>query len=436
MKVSKALLAIAGLAIGMTAGSASAFEFHGYFRSGLGVNTKGGGMVCFQNPGSFYKFRLGNECETYGELQFDELVYKGKDGVEFTYTNMLGMATAQAADFENLASPPNNIALRQNFVAAKLPQLGGASIWIGKRYYHRNDIHMIDFFYWNPSNPGGGIEDVDLGIGKFAFALFANGNLPKSNTITSDVRVYGIPVNPGGTLELGVDLGFTLDQACAAGATTNPDGCRLAGSNRSVVSPMFVVQHFQKGFLGGFNKAAFEWGSGAQAGADGSGSFATGPSTARVGGTKDDKQWRVVEHLTFQPIPEFSGSIVFTYQDIKNAAGGGAKGWGAGIRPMVHVSEYFKLQGEFGYNSWTVKGVNGAADADASGLFKATIAPTLVAGGTYWSRPELRLFVTYASWNDAAQAASLANNGAGIASGAFGTNKSGATVGAQVEAWW
>ena len=428
MKGSKTLLAIAVLAIGMTAGSASAFEFHGYFRSGIGVNTKGGGMVCFQNPGSFYKFRLGNECETYGELQFDEMVFKGKDGVEFKYTGMLGMATTQVADFENLASPQNHISLRQNFVAAKLPQLGGASIWLGKRYYHRNDIHMIDFFYWNPSNPGGGIEDVDLGIGKFAFALFANGNQPKSNTITSDIRVYEIGVNPGGALELGVDLGFTVDQPCAAGATTSTNGCRLAGSNRQAVSPMFVIQHFQNGFLGGFNKAAFEWGSGSQANADGSGNFG--------GGTSDDKQWRVVEHLQFQPIPEFSGSIVFTYQDIKNAAGGGAKGWGAGIRPVVHLSDYFKVQGEFGYNSWTVKGVNGAADADANGLFKATIMPTLVAGGTYWSRPELRLFVTYASWNDAAQAASLANNGSGIAGGAFGTSKSGATVGAQVEAWW
>jgi maltoporin len=429
MKVSKALLAIAALAIGMTAGSASAFEFHGYFRSGIGVS-KGGGMVCFKNPGNFdYKFRLGNECETYGEFQFDEMVFKGKDGVEFKYTGMLGMATTQVGDFENLASPQNHIALRQNWVGAKLPQLGGATIWLGKRYYHRNDIHMIDFFYWNPSNPGGGIEDVDLGIGKFAFALFANGNQPKSNTITSDIRVYGIPVNPGGTIELGVDLGFVVDQPCTGGQTA---GCLPAGSNRSRVSPLFVVQHFQNGFLGGFNKVAFEWGTGSQANADGSGNFG--------GGTSDDRQWRVVEHLTFQPVPEVSGSIVFTYQDIKNAAGGGRKGWGAGIRPVFHVSEYFKVQGEFGYDSFTAKGVNGAADADASNLFKATIAPTLVAGGTYWSRPELRLFVTYATWNDAAQAASLAsevaNRGSGIANGAFGSAKSGATVGAQVEAWW
>jgi maltoporin len=47
-----------------------AFEFHGYFRSGYGLNSEGGEQVAFQAPGAEAKYRLGNEAETYGELIF------------------------------------------------------------------------------------------------------------------------------------------------------------------------------------------------------------------------------------------------------------------------------------------------------------------------------------------------------------------------------
>src|SRR5215470_6149242 len=47
-----------------------AFEFHGYFRSGYGLNSKGGSQVAFQAPGADAKYRLGNEAETYGEFIF------------------------------------------------------------------------------------------------------------------------------------------------------------------------------------------------------------------------------------------------------------------------------------------------------------------------------------------------------------------------------
>src|SRR5262249_43098302 len=43
----------------------SGFEFHGYFRSGYGVNSRGGEQVAFQAPGAGAKYRLGNEAETY-----------------------------------------------------------------------------------------------------------------------------------------------------------------------------------------------------------------------------------------------------------------------------------------------------------------------------------------------------------------------------------
>ncbi len=48
-------------------------NYTGYFRSGVGQNSKGGDHQCFKNPGTTpgNEFRLGNECGAYGELQLD-----------------------------------------------------------------------------------------------------------------------------------------------------------------------------------------------------------------------------------------------------------------------------------------------------------------------------------------------------------------------------
>jgi maltoporin len=56
-----------------------------------------------------------------------------------------------------------------------------------------------------------------------------------------------------------------------------------------------------------------------------------------------------------------------------------------------------------------------ARDADAGQprqvLNKLTVAPTLAVGPELRSRPELRFYVTYASWNDAAAQANLGKPG-------------------------
>ncbi len=44
----------------------AAFEFHGYFRSGYGLNSAGGQQVAFEAPGADAKYRLGNEARPTG----------------------------------------------------------------------------------------------------------------------------------------------------------------------------------------------------------------------------------------------------------------------------------------------------------------------------------------------------------------------------------
>ena len=55
----------------------------------------------------------------------------------------------------------------KNLIAA----LPGANLWAGKRFYQRHDVHMIDFYYWDISGPGAGLENVDLGFGKLSAAV-------------------------------------------------------------------------------------------------------------------------------------------------------------------------------------------------------------------------------------------------------------------------
>ena len=411
----------------LLAGSASAVELHGYLRNALGGNSQGGSQVCFGVPGMDYKFRLGNECDTYGELEFRESIYRDTNGVEFKFYGMLAFYRpgnlSDATSYENKLRLPNLW-----FETKNVPFLGSASAWIGTRYYRRHDVHSLDLFYWNPSGLGGGFEDIGVGFGKLGVAVFRTpDDNPLRVTWRPDLRVYGIPLNRDGTLEVGIDLGYVSDQA----ASEAPD--------RMKVSPWFTIEHVHARLLGGSNRLAFQYAMGSLAGMGGNDNNANVNPDATSGAT----QLRIVETFQFQPVAQFSGVLVFLFQS-KNRVGekpgaatpipgDSSTSFGVELRPAYHFNDYFKVQADVGYASYKPKAVN----SDARGLFKATLAPTLVAGGSFWSRPELRLFATWASWNAASQGAGIVGSCApGASVSPFACDASGLSFGAQVEAWW
>jgi maltoporin len=338
---------------------------------------------------------------------------------------MLAYVTPAAQDFESLHAP-NEIALRQNWVGATIPQLGNAMVWVGKRYYFRNDVHAIDLFYWDPSGPGAGIQDIELGFGKLAFALFQSKNSATRTIWRPDIRVYGIPVNPNGALEIGLDLFYDSSQSPPR-ATPDPD--------RQKTSPWITVQHTQSNLLGGFNKLALQWGSGSAS-----------PMQPYPAGDahSNQKAWRLVEHFIYQPSDKLSGSFTGVYWDQTKVYGGNSqKQLYLGVRPAYHVNDWFKFEGEIGYVAITPKSDLNAV-TDTRSLTKVTLAPTIVPppgpGGAYFTRPALRLFLTWATWNKAAQNAGIVGQGANCDSAtstsAFKCDTNGVTFGAQAEAWW
>ena len=116
--------------------------------------------------------------------------------------------------------------------------------------------------------------------------------------------------------------------------------------------------------------------------------------------------------------------LTFVYQDQKNNYS-----WmSLGGRLVYAFNNYFKIAGELGYDTVEPDGGN------KRDLTKFTIAPILATGPGFWNRPELRLFYTYATWNDAAR--DEWGGVAGGTAGRFGSNTSGGTIGFQFEAWF
>ena len=138
------------------------FEFHGYLRSGFGINGYGNTMSPFRAPNSGAKYRLGNESETYLETTFLSRMPEGmlEEGVTFDTQIRL----AYVVDFEDSNNNDTDTSLREAFgivrgVWKDVPQ---AAFWAGQRFYSRYDIHMNDFYYRDMSGYGGGVEDIPI----------------------------------------------------------------------------------------------------------------------------------------------------------------------------------------------------------------------------------------------------------------------------------
>lgn len=399
-------LAAAALAAGPALAQTLPIDFHGYFRSGIGTSAGGGDQACFQLPGAPKKYRLGNECETYGELAFGAKVLEVKDGPTFKFNTMLAFAVPNQQDWEQADPSWRQVYVEvENFGTGPFAK---ASLWAGKRYYDRHDVHINDFFYWSNSGPGAGIENIDVGVGKLSYALRRNGNTTGTMQLLGhDLRWKDIPVNTNGALTIGVDWRHRR---------SNPGVSNTGGQG-------LTVQHEQqKLFTEGSNKIAFQYGKGALSNLDHS--FPN--LTARSG----DKAWRIVEALVWQPSASLpvSGQATVVYED-RDIAGASGKWISFGARPVYHFTDRWSAAVEFGHDQFR-------PDSGAKrSLNKLTVAAQYGAGRNFWSRPVFRAFWTHARWNSGAQAAAAAGDPLSP-TGIFGTKRSGNTFGVQAEVWW
>lgn len=403
----------------------------GYFRGGYGASINKGRQTCFQLPnpqGLLSKYRLGNECEVWAEMQFTTVVYAGDDGtvahlhfmpVAFIPTTYIGYSPTGVTSSDQ-GSPGTGATVAFPVLYADIqgiPWLFGGTAWMGTRYYKRESIYISDFFYWNPSGVGGGIEDINLGKDmRLSYALFAVDGQPTGSpqlpSVTDlgfrhDLQLRGIRPYKGGEFQ----AGFQYIADFSKNKTTH-GGWGL------------TVRHVQQ-VLGGDNKLAFQYGQG---GGTGFGTLARfyypdfslthDPAESRL---------RLVDVLTIQPLEALGAQVGLVYQHDDLGKGQKTDWYSAGARVSYAFVKHFKLLGEVGYDR--AEKSNGVKP---QWLTKFTIAPALTADKGFMARPELRLFYTYAMWDETAR-------GATVDSGQVYTNTnylSGATFGMQAETWW
>src|SRR4030095_2105916 len=159
---------------------AKAFEFHGYLRSGYGLTGRGGQQVAFQAPGAGAKFRLGNEAETYAELIFVNNIVNPNHHPDKAWLSTEVMIEANTTNSASYADFPGGIGndqfrFREAFVQAGnvFKSQPSAKFWAGERYYRRYQAHINDFYILDMSGYGGGVEDLDVKVGKLAVAFLA-----------------------------------------------------------------------------------------------------------------------------------------------------------------------------------------------------------------------------------------------------------------------
>ena len=400
------------------------FEFHGYFRSGYGVNSVGGQQVAFQAPGASAKYRLGNEAETYGELIFVNNWINTEHSSDRAWMKTELMVEANTTNSVNYANFANGIGNDQFRFREAFVQMGNvldsqpkAKFWTGERYYRRQHVDINDFYLLDLSGYGAGVEDWDLGIGKMAVAFLSgarpdivtqNGNLAKSNF---DVRFYDLK-GPAGLWAAWFDF------AREKGGTTS-SGALIPNSNGYA----FGLRHQRLEWHGGFYSSTIQYGTAAASNfsSGGSGTVVANPNPY----LNSAAQLLMTEQVLIQPNDRFSIMPIFVYQRSKD--GNPQHGWDQwvsfGARPEIFFTKHVALAFEGGFDHTHSR--SGGYDG---WLRKFTISPELKAGNKFFSRPALRAFLTYGDWSDGLR---------GFVGGVPFVNKTnGFTYGVQAEHWW
>jgi maltoporin len=407
-----------------------AFEFHGYFRSGFGLNSRGGQQVAFEAPGAQAKYRLGNEAESYAELIFvNNWVNPDRDSDKAWFRSEL-LVEANTSNSENYAptsaTGADQFRLREAFVQAGniFESQPNAKFWAGERYYRRQHIDSDDFFTFDLSGYGGGVEDLDLKVGKVALAVLGvarpdvitqNGNLTTSRFDATLYDVKGPLGLWGGYVDYATSKGGQITAASTPGSSSVTNIPSAKGF-------AYGIRHQRLEWHGGYHTLFVEYGTGAASNFSGPGFGATIPTPSAD--TARSKQFLATEQIVLQPNDKFAVMPIFLFQRLKNLNTNNEwMQWVSfGARPEVFLTKHLSLAGDCGFDHTHLPG------SYDGWLRKCTFAPQIGADRKFFGRPVLRAFVTYANWS---------NGFRGLVGGVpFEDRTNGLTYGVQVEHLW
>ena len=441
-----------GKAASVDVGWKPSFDFHGYFRAGVGKSSEGAQVGWNQNKVG----RLGNEADTYTELEFGTEVYKVND-VSFYIDSLVQFNSDGHKDGEDLNDDDFNVGLRQFNLQVKglIPGQKDAVIWAGKRYYQRADIHIIDSKYLNISGSGAGIENLKAGPGAFSFAWFRmdsedieyalddsiglDGTLWGENTsYLSDLNVNYLDARYAGWAPWdGAWTQFTVtvaipDEPEHIGYTTRDDQGvhdHVVGEPRWEQKTSFMgTIEFSQNFSAGYNKTVFQYANKALAHNVidfGGGWYDSWNKTEDADGFSiiNTGEINVTDNFSFTHVLQYGyASDMTAWEDNHSIIR-------AVARAGYQLTTYTRLLAEVG-SFWEDVEYKDGTDGSMDGQ-KYTIAYAIAPGKGLMSRPELRVYASYLA----------ANGDEGMdyyIPAAYGntTDDSEWNFGVQAEAWW
>ncbi|WP_310609256.1 carbohydrate porin [Limnohabitans sp.] len=403
MKLTCAAAALCCLSSAAFAADVGGVEVTGYSRGGGVYNynkdqqVKGGLTL----GGDLQKYRLGNEGDTGVEVNIAKTF--DVEGVKYKL------------DYMPTKWNSGNVGTEQAFVEMTgLNFAPEAKIWVGQRRLRIQDVHIVDHFLMDYGvNQGSGFTDLSVGGMKLGVALQTGDTFDaKMAAGTSanklNIDLSEINTNPGGKVRVLL-------------TSVSTSGLKSSGGSG------FTISHNQSDFgVKGLTNSLFLQTSSGYANINGRFGDIAKTATSDPYGKKVN---RIADSINWQSGP-FGGQAIVGHQTTKSddpAKNYTITDTSLGGRISYAVSKNFKWLVEAGTTARKF------SDSQKSqSLNKVTIAPTLALGEEFWSRPELRFYVTKANWNQAA-----ADANADVTSG-FGANgrTSQTLAGVQYEVWW
>jgi maltoporin len=396
-------------------------DLHGYMRSGVGTNDKGGDQVCFSNSGAAgNEFRLGNECGTYGEIAWSLMHLQGKGSSAPYFKSQIRFAFAPNGHTNwEYANNNNGMAIRETFFEGG--RFGGTpyTYWAGKKFYREQDLHMNDWYYFaDMSSNGAGMGHIPFMGGQLHLAW-----LREVSSTESDIGKHGVTVYDARLKELKLtekNKGFVwLGYATAPGGRDNSNN-KTYEASKGYLAGFFL----ETGLPKGFSHFTIMYGKGLLDDFNIYGSSALeAQSTAHKKQEKSSKI-RVVEHFTYDLNNKlsFHASTSLELRDSGDDNNNRSTWWNIGVQPMYFISDHHQIVGVLGTSMVDADG------SEAKRLTRFTVAPQVSAGRNIWARPVIRLFYTRSWW-------STSNKGS-VGGTTYAGETSGASYGVQGEVWF
>jgi len=383
-------------------------EPEGYLRVGSG-KANDPKRACYDLAISGGHYRLGNECNSYGEFGLAHAI--SAHGATYGAMAMVNLQHPGIGD-AGWSSQLEQIYIERGGG-------GGAKdfkLWLGKRFHGRSGVHILDTWFVRMDGAGLGIEEIAVAGAKLGVAYFrtaADSGAPPEATPSDrpgrrlNIDLRAIALGEGGTLR--VTTAFTRGHDDANTGAPGTSGFGVS------------VQHdYAWDAIGGSHTAWLQYAQGS-AGLDAN--FGTMTASRQV------RQWRLVESLTWQA-SALGGQVVALYgrrgQDLANGVASRYAELSIGGRVSYAVTPHIKLVAESGYMEKRPDG------SSTQRLAKLTFAPALSTGPGFWNRPELRVYMTVARWNDAADSGAGPDGLSGLGDG----RTRGTSWGVQLETWF